>query len=455
MPVSRSAFASIAARSARPPRRPTAHARCRARSRERARPAAPACRASRGRRHRPVAVHAVGQRGLLVLLEEEARIGQARTHHPLVAVDDQARSAISMFDTIRKRAAAGLRIEQREVLLVGAHREDQAFLRHLQEFASNSPDVHGRPFDQRGDLVEQGLDLRSRRPATRASRVPARAAAPRCARAAWRSRAARGLRARAHGTYAFAASGTVSSPELWNRWPWVVRPECSPSTCRRDDIGTVQHDQPMGRPHEAHARGAAVGQLVLHQLGDRQPHERCDQQDASIAPARVSPRCVLLKKKHSCLPSEARTAARRARPAFCAHFSERLGGLALGIEPTLVDGPLSSTARRRPGAARRRRAPRGGAACRSARDRGVGAGQPARADRRRSPAAECVAQALQRLWWEFFGEQLDRAEAGHSFTPPCSGWRASGSQGARASRSTPARPRARAGARGRCRRRAR
>ncbi len=46
-------------------------------------------------------------------------------------------------------------VEEREVLLVGAHGQDQAFLRHGEEFGLELAHVHRRVLDQRGDLVEQ------------------------------------------------------------------------------------------------------------------------------------------------------------------------------------------------------------------------------------------------------------------------------------------------------------
>ena len=46
-------------------------------------------------------------------------------------------------------------IKQREILLVGAHGEDQAFLRHGQKFGFEFADIHRRVLDQRRHLVEQ------------------------------------------------------------------------------------------------------------------------------------------------------------------------------------------------------------------------------------------------------------------------------------------------------------
>ncbi len=51
---------------------------------------------------------------------------------------------------------AGVRIQQREVFLVLLHGEDQAFLRHIEEFLLELADIHLRPFDQSGHFVQQG-----------------------------------------------------------------------------------------------------------------------------------------------------------------------------------------------------------------------------------------------------------------------------------------------------------
>ena len=80
--------------------------------------------------------HAVGEALLLVLLEEELGVGEARTHHALVAFDDVARRLrLDVRHDQEARAQLAVRVGQREILLVGLHGQDQAFLRHLQEFA--------------------------------------------------------------------------------------------------------------------------------------------------------------------------------------------------------------------------------------------------------------------------------------------------------------------------------
>ena len=102
--------------------------------------------------------NAVGQRLLAILIEEELGIGQARAHHALVTADHRARvfrpDVADDEELVRQLVG---RVEQREVLLVGLHRQDQAFLRHVEEFLLELAGQHIRAFDQGGDFVEQGV----------------------------------------------------------------------------------------------------------------------------------------------------------------------------------------------------------------------------------------------------------------------------------------------------------
>ena len=100
--------------------------------------------------------HAGGEASLDVLLEEETRIRQTRTHHALVTGDD-VRRVFELHvgddqEAVEQLAVGG---EEREILLVRAHRQDQAFLRHRQELGFELAHVHRGMFDQRGHLVEQ------------------------------------------------------------------------------------------------------------------------------------------------------------------------------------------------------------------------------------------------------------------------------------------------------------
>ena len=158
MSVSRSALASCAARSA-----------CAASA------ASPSCAADRAAAMRAHALdalalraelavvddlvqprHARRERLLAVLVEEELGVGQARPHHALVALDHAARvgrADVADDQELFGQPARG--VEQRKVLLVGLHRQDQALLRHRQELGLEAAQQHVRALDQRGHLVEQ------------------------------------------------------------------------------------------------------------------------------------------------------------------------------------------------------------------------------------------------------------------------------------------------------------
>ncbi len=95
---------------------------------------------------------------LAVLVIEEAGILQPRPHHALVAVDDVARiGELHVGDDEEFSGQLARAVEEREILLVLPHGEDEALLRHLQIHLVEFSRIDGRIFDQRGDLVEQGL----------------------------------------------------------------------------------------------------------------------------------------------------------------------------------------------------------------------------------------------------------------------------------------------------------
>ncbi len=93
---------------------------------------------------------------LLVLLEEELGVGQARAHDLLVTGDDLCRVLgldVGHGDEARQQLA--VRIEQAEILLVVLHGADQRFLRHLEEAFLEGADQRHRPFHQRSDFIQQ------------------------------------------------------------------------------------------------------------------------------------------------------------------------------------------------------------------------------------------------------------------------------------------------------------
>ncbi len=100
------------------------------------------------------------ERFLAVLVEEELGIGQARAHHTLVAADHQRsvvrRDVAHHQKTVRQLARC---VDQGKVFLVGLHREDQAFLRDVQELGLELASQHVRALDQGGHFVQQRVIL--------------------------------------------------------------------------------------------------------------------------------------------------------------------------------------------------------------------------------------------------------------------------------------------------------
>ena len=93
---------------------------------------------------------------LLVLLEEELGVGEARTHHFLITGNDLRR--IFAFDVghgDKARQQLAVAIEQAEIFLVVLHGGDQRFLRHVEEAFLEGADQRHRPFDQGADFIQQ------------------------------------------------------------------------------------------------------------------------------------------------------------------------------------------------------------------------------------------------------------------------------------------------------------
>ena len=100
--------------------------------------------------------HAAFQRLPAVLVEEELGVGQARAHHALVAADHGARvGRRDVADDEELVRQLALRVQQRKVLLVRLHGQDQAFLRHVEEFLLEAAHQHVGALDQRRHFVQQ------------------------------------------------------------------------------------------------------------------------------------------------------------------------------------------------------------------------------------------------------------------------------------------------------------
>ena len=98
------------------------------------------------------------QRFFAVLVEKEFGIGQARAHHPLVALNHGRRvigADVAHHQKLMGQLACG--IEQREVFLVGLHGQNQTLLRHLKELFFKFANQYIRTFHQSRDFIKQRL----------------------------------------------------------------------------------------------------------------------------------------------------------------------------------------------------------------------------------------------------------------------------------------------------------
>ena len=211
---------------------------------------------------------AIGQPLLFVLLEEEPGIGQSWPDHPLVAVDDERRVVdLHVRDDQESRLQSAVRIEERKILLVGAHGQDQALLRHLQERRFEGAHVDRWPLDQCGHFIKQGGDRRLI--AKRCTQFAGLIA--KCLLDARATIGKRGDHPPAllqhrlvlHRIGEFDIGFALEAVPL--RDPSGLQSERRRCKHRR----AMQHHQAMGRAHEADIC-LPVGQLILHDLGDRQ-----------------------------------------------------------------------------------------------------------------------------------------------------------------------------------------
>ena len=109
--------------------------------------------------------NAAFERRLAVLLIEEFSISQTSAHHASVAGDDFL-AAVGRMNVRNQTEAVhelALSVTHREVLLIGLHRQNQAFFRNSQELFFEFGNVNHRPFGKRIGLINQifGRDERA------------------------------------------------------------------------------------------------------------------------------------------------------------------------------------------------------------------------------------------------------------------------------------------------------
>ncbi len=223
--------------------------------------------------HLAQAIDARGQRFLAILVEEELGIGQARAHHALVAAGHKAGvfgADVAHYQELVGQLARS--VEQREVFLVGLHREDEALLRHVEKLWLKSADEHVGALDQRGDFVQQRIVFDGAGAATHLG----------CGGLQLAGNLGLALGERGdHGALRAQLPGVaVGILEHHGRDGGLETVALGGVACRQAQrlhghhVAAVQCHQPVRGAHKAHAAPAwhvtACGELVAHHLGDGQ-----------------------------------------------------------------------------------------------------------------------------------------------------------------------------------------
>ena len=310
MSVSRSALASSAARSASaasaPIRVGDPARRCGARAgRDR-----PGCRACRGRRP----CRAPGTRDSSVRFRSwskknlaSARRGRTTRSLPSTM---RAGSAGAMLLTTRKRlVSAPSGVEQREVLLVRLHRQDQALRRHGEELGARSG--RSSTFGRSTSAVTSSSSASSSIGARPAAAAAASQLAHDLGAALGEAGDRRRLRRAAASRSSRASRSTIGARLPSKRWPCVVRPASRPSARTGTTSSPCSATRPCaGRTKLTLVQPSASWYCMTFGIGScasARSSARC-RPSASDAPAATASR-----KSVSLLPSTRRCRRRHDR----------------------------------------------------------------------------------------------------------------------------------------------
>ncbi len=153
--------------------------------------------------------------------------------------------------------------------MIGLHREDEAFLRHVEELALEPAEQHVGALDEARHFIEQGFVGDRLEPLLRGGGIEL----PNDVCAAIG-------KARDHGAFVEQLRCVVIGvAQLDHRLrgfeSMALRraPGVQAQRAHGHHLGTVQRNQPVRRTNEVHAR-PSVGKLVLHHLRNRQLGER-------------------------------------------------------------------------------------------------------------------------------------------------------------------------------------
>ena len=212
--------------------------------------------------------HTGFERFLAILIEEKLCIGQTRPDHAFVSADHCAgigRADVADHQKFVRQFSG--RIQQRKILLVGLHGEDQALLRHGQEFLFKLPHHHVGPLHQGRHLIEQRVVVNRLevRAGTRSSRDQlARNFGPPFGK---------GSNHRTVTQHRFGINIGVGDADLLDRrfkaMALGLPPGQQPQHRHRHHLFAMQGHQRVRRTHKIH-RAPAIRQLVGHHFGNRQ-----------------------------------------------------------------------------------------------------------------------------------------------------------------------------------------
>ena len=213
--------------------------------------------------------HTAFQCFFAVLVKEELGIRQTGAHHALIAADHGrwvCGADVADDEELVGQLAVG--VQQGEVLLVGLHGQNQALLRHSQEFFFKFADQHVGALDQSGDFVQQGFIFNG-----------AHAAANAFSRSLQLAHDVSTALGKAGNHCAFftqlfgIAVCALDHHGLGLGFKTVAVGSVASGQAQRlhadQHLGAVHDDQTVGGAHKVHA-GPAILQLVAHDLGDRQ-----------------------------------------------------------------------------------------------------------------------------------------------------------------------------------------
>ena len=209
------------------------------------------------------------QRLFAVLVKEELGISQTGAHHALVTADHGrriGRADVADDEELVGQLAVG--VQQGKVLLVGLHGQNQALLRHSQEFFFKFADQHIGALDQSGHFIQQGFIFNG-----------AHAAANAFSRSLQLAHDVSTALGKAGDHCAFftqlfgIAVCALDHYGLCLGFKAVAMGgvACSQAQClhANQHLRAMHDDQAVGRAHKVDA-GPAILQLVAHDLGDGQ-----------------------------------------------------------------------------------------------------------------------------------------------------------------------------------------